>query len=228
MLRVEGRRLPAPNLAYRATGNKEKLILADQTSRGSWNLMSKPLFARCSTKSVKWSIVEMHREVWAMKNEDFEYFFTKFDQAMVEYGLTKMVKEESSSNDYHKHRFKLSKKDEGERERKDEAKIRELFQNIRQKGKVDLLFVFIPSKDAELYSLIKTAGDVVSGLITICAVSNNNVLNGHKYWGPKADETTKANYMMKANLKLGGTNQMLQKDIMPFDTSRTIFIGECM
>ena len=77
---------------------------------------------------------------------------------------------------------------------------------------LDLLFVLLPAKSASLYSLVKQAGDQLTGVHTICLVCGNcKDQKRNPYWGPRLDPQTIGNLLMKFNLKtnLQGVNQAL-------------------
>ena len=68
------------------------------------------------------------------------------------------------------------------------------------KGKLAILLIILPEKNAILYNGIKQLADVVYGIPTVCVVRK-------KFIGCKVDYST--NVALKFNLKLGGTNHVL-------------------
>ena len=223
MLRVTGHLLQPPTVLY-----ERHSIGPPSTKYGTWNLKGNPKFTRGAANNVTWSILEIRRgdpknKYEFLTSESFKIFFNTFQTAMKDYGIQDQAPKTKADEDYAVHRLLLrSGGDAADREKKDYNAIKTKLEDFFKTAGVKLLFVFIPSKDADLYSHIKTAGDVEIGLLTICAVSRWDREN---WWGPKLDPTTVANYMMKVNLKLGGTNQTISKATKPFDQSRTMFMG---
>lgn len=224
MLRVNGHLLQPPTVMYEGFS-----IGPMFTKYGTWNLKGNPKFTRGAAAKVTWSILEIQRDDPKKKDEllssqSFKIFFDTFQAAMKAYGIQDQAPRTSPADDYAQHRLLLGRGgDAADREKKDHNAIKAKLEEFLKKADVKLLFVVIPSKDADLYSHVKAAGDVETGLITICAVSRWDKEN---WWGPKLDPTTVANYMMKVNLKLGGTNQMISRASMPFDQTRTMFMGK--
>lgn len=75
-----------------------------------------------------------------------------------------------------------------------------------------LLLVVLPVKQAPLYNRIKHIGDTKAGVHTICVV-------GSKFSNDRGQDKYFANVALKFNLKLGGTNQVI-------DGSKLGIIGE--
>lgn len=81
-----------------------------------------------------------------------------------------------------------------------------------KKTNLKVLLVILPRVDTALYNRVKTLGDVVYGLHTVCVV-------GQKFMKEKGQDMYFANVATKFNLKFGGTNQLLEP-------SRLGIIGE--
>ncbi|KAK4040441.1 ribonuclease H-like domain-containing protein [Parachaetomium inaequale] len=71
---------------------------------------------------------------------------------------------------------------------------------LRKKG-YNLLFVLLRDKNADTYSVVKTAADITAGIHTICMVEPNI---------PRFDSQRFDNILLKANLKQGGVNHTLK------------------
>ena len=83
---------------------------------------------------------------------------------------------------------------------------------LTAKSLPSLLLVILPVKQAPLYNRIKHIGDTKAGVHTICVV-------GQKFSNPRGQDKYFANVALKFNLKLGGTNQMI-------DSNKLGIIGE--
>lgn len=70
-------------------------------------------------------------------------------------------------------------------------------------GNLDLLFIILPTANHELYPHVKRLGDVQYGIHTICCV-------GEKLAQPQRRDQYLKNLALKFNLKLGGTNQIVE------------------
>lgn len=93
----------------------------------------------------------------------------------------------------------------------------------RASSRLDLLLVILPGRDksdnTELYSNVKTLGDIRYGIHTICVV-------GSKFTGGKGEDQYFANVALKFNLKLGGNNQMVEPSRMSFlNEDKTMVVG---
>ena len=103
-----------------------------------------------------------------------------------------------------------------------EKKLRTTFDNARNFG-IDGLLVILPEKDAELYARIKTVGDQLYGIQTVCAVAYKFTKPSRKTDGP--DLQYFANLCLKFNLKFGGTNQKLDDGALKVLGSTTMIVG---
>ena len=82
---------------------------------------------------------------------------------------------------------------------------------------IKLLLVILPSKNAIVYNRVKHLGDVKFGLHTICSVSTNFT---------KSNVQKFANIALKFNLKLGGTNQMVENPKLGLlNEGKTMVVG---
>jgi eukaryotic translation initiation factor 2C len=89
----------------------------------------------------------------------------------------------------------------------------------RAAGALDLLFIILPVASIPLYKRIKTLGDRDYGIHTICSVSSKLAKV------PRRDQYM-ANVALKFNLKLGGTNQVIDnKNLGIIDQNKTMVVG---
>ncbi|KAJ4211449.1 hypothetical protein NW757_014809, partial [Fusarium falciforme] len=83
---------------------------------------------------------------------------------------------------------------------------------------LNLLFIILPDT-IPLYNRIKHCGDVKYGIQTICAV-------GHKIAKERGQDQYFANVALKFNLKLGGNNQLLDKQRLGIiNEDKTMVVG---
>ncbi|KAI4711216.1 hypothetical protein J4E89_003781 [Alternaria sp. Ai002NY15] len=84
---------------------------------------------------------------------------------------------------------------------------------------LDLLFIVLPEANIPLYKRIKTLADKDYGLHTICSV-------GSKLAKERGRDQYIANVALKFNLKLGGTNQVVEnKNLGIIDQNKTMVVG---
>jgi len=84
---------------------------------------------------------------------------------------------------------------------------------------LDLLFIVLPEANIPLYKRIKTLADKDYGLHTICSV-------GSKLAKDRGRDQYIANVALKFNLKLGGTNQVVEnKNLGIIDQNKTMVVG---
>lgn len=82
-----------------------------------------------------------------------------------------------------------------------------------------LLLIILPEKQAPLYNRIKHIGDTKAGVHTICVV-------GEKFASPRGQDKYFANVALKFNLKLGGTNQMIESNKLGIiNEDKTMVVG---
>ena len=79
-----------------------------------------------------------------------------------------------------------------------------------------LVLVILPKKEKPMYDWIKYLGDVRLGVHTVCVVGSKFVKAQPQYF---------ANVALKINLKLGGTNQMVNDRLGIIDEDKTMVVG---
>ncbi|KAL9112162.1 MAG: hypothetical protein Q9227_003539 [Pyrenula ochraceoflavens] len=85
--------------------------------------------------------------------------------------------------------------------------------------KLDLLFVILPDEDAAIYNAVKTLCDTEIGVHTMHMVR-------HKLMRERGRSGYIANVALKANLKLGGTNQILPREKLGIvGQGKTMMVG---
>lgn len=194
---VTGRILHPPRLRYAVPGSEGRFQTVN-VSQGKWNMMGN---AFCSARPLKaWGVLNCSRcrlqEVTGMLQDMFSFGERLNMRRPPAPKLEKDVRFE-----------RLAEAADGVRQWATEGK------------RLDLLFVIIPEKDADLHREVKYLFD---GLCpTQCLVSRNTpTLNGKE----KGKDGHFANILSKVNLKLAGTNQMMDPNQAVMDAVRA-FIG---
>jgi hypothetical protein len=89
----------------------------------------------------------------------------------------------------------------------------------RAASSLQLLFIILPSTPIPLYNRIKLLGDVKYGVHTICSV-------GTKIAKPQGQDQYLRNLALKFNLKLGGSNQLVEPARLGFiSEDKTMIVG---
>ena len=216
MLELKGKILLPPIIKYRNGATVGRHI----TGRGSWSLQQNTTLAISPGSDIVWSILALSNRARSIANGDYEWFFETFEAQMRTLGIRNRPLEEY--NHFHL-------RDTGgnaAQERTQEEELAKLLGNYKSKG-VGLLFVFLLSTSADDYSLIKRTADVVVGLPTICMVMDRQraFRDQEAYFGPKSDPMTLVNYMLKVNVKYGGTNHLLDESASKLIPPNTMFMG---
>ncbi len=86
------------------------------------------------------------------------------------------------------------------------------------KNRTQLAIVVLPSRDIQLYNMIKGFGDVRYGIQTICVVQG-------KIMSDMGQLGYFANVGLKVNLKFGGVNHKLQNDVPLIKGGSTMVVG---
>ncbi|KAK5999083.1 Argonaute RISC catalytic component 2 [Cladobotryum mycophilum] len=99
----------------------------------------------------------------------------------------------------------------------DDPQLDALFK--RASTSLQLLFIILPATPIPLYNRIKHLGDVVYGIHTICSV-------GTKISKPQGQDQYFRNEALKFNLKLGGSNQVIEPTRLGFvGENKTMIVG---
>lgn len=96
--------------------------------------------------------------------------------------------------------------------------LEDLFNAAEQKDLELIIFVLTARDSGGIYNKIKTLGDCRFGIHTACMVHR-------QIHNPKGDAMTFANLGLKINLKAGGTNHKLSKDLDIMRDGNTMFVG---
>lgn len=100
-----------------------------------------------------------------------------------------------------------------------ENDLRVQFQKLAaMKDRAQFLFVVLREKDTAIYNAIKKMGDTEFGIQTVCVVQD-------KILSEKGQLGYFANVGLKVNLKYGGVNHKLQRDIPLIKSGKTMVVG---
>lgn len=181
MITVPGRILNPPNLLY---GGKK----TTNPRNGSWNLVGTK-FAQCASIS-KWTCLWLRKrgatDKERLKNPDSE--MDAFYRKLRDHGLSLPP----PSKPYLQVLL-------GVDDRENRGLIKDAFKKIMKE--FPFLVVLLPSTEGKIFDYVKYAGDLKTGVLTHCMLSD-------KFAG--ANEQYLSNNAMKVNLKMGGCNQLLQ------------------
>ncbi|CDM37030.1 hypothetical protein CBS147339_2295 [Penicillium roqueforti] len=179
MITVPARILNPPNLLY---GGKK----TTNPRNGSWNLIGTK-FARGASIS-KWSCLWLRKrgKEDALKNPEIE--MDAFYRKLRDHGLTLPP----PSKPYLSVLL-------GPDDRQNRDMIKDAFKKLMRE--FPFLVVLLPTTEGKIFDYVKYAGDLKTGVLTHCMLSE-------KFRG--ANEQYLSNNAMKVNLKMGGCNQLLQ------------------
>lgn len=191
LITVHGRVLTGPHVKY------DKSSVA-QTKDGSWN-MQRLRFARTVNLppwSYLWISTTNNRDNAWPSTEGFEATLREFTKEMERRGI--------GTNQLIRPGFRVTIPDP----RSINEKIENTFQAISTNAKKPrVLLVVLPRFDSEIYNRVKFLGDVKKGIHTICVIGSKLAKPNPRTGEP--DLQYFANVALKFNLKLGGTNQLL-------------------
>ncbi|KAK0483210.1 Piwi domain-containing protein [Armillaria novae-zelandiae] len=195
-LRVTGKALPRPQLAYGKAQNGVRVVNANHD--GSWDIMNKPLHTPAPLKS------------WAVIN------FTGGDQSIIQQfsmdlALAMRVIAMSVSTPHVHH-------DVNSQER-----IESLLLRIGSPIRAELLVCILPENAADLYIAVKRAGDVTHGVPTQCVRWTRRF---HEGYNARKFNQYHNNLILKINTKLSGRGFVPQDLAMKFFADApTMIIG---
>lgn len=101
----------------------------------------------------------------------------------------------------------------------------DFFKESKSKGVQLIIFILSMKDSGGLYNRIKTLGDCVYGIHTSCIVSKQIDPPDKDGRVQDASVGTLANIGIKVNLKFGGVNHRLSKDIDILKEGKTMFVG---
>lgn len=178
MITVPARILNPPNLLY---GGKK----TTNPRNGAWNLVGTK-FSQCASIK-KWTCLWIRKQGAREKLTDPETAIDMFYRRMRDHGLslpppTKPYMQILLNND----------------DRENRKNIREAFKKIMKE--FPFLAVLLPSPEGKIFDYVKYAGDLKTGILTHCMLSERVANLEDQYF---------SNNAMKVNLKMGGWNQLL-------------------
>ncbi|KAL7791377.1 Piwi domain-containing protein [Trichoderma ceciliae] len=204
LVTVLGRVLVSPKLGY---GQNQQV----PTFGGSWNMIPRNApslkFSTCGSVQ-KWSCVyiEMPSEypnAYRFSSAALSDVVRSFHAVLNDTGITASVPLQPFQ------RLQLNDTDDPQLD----ALVK------RAASSLQLLFVILPATPIPLYNRIKHLGDVKYGIHTICSV-------GTKIAKPQGQDQYLRNLALKFNLKLGGSNQLVDPTRLGFiSEDKTMIVG---
>lgn len=186
MITVPGRVLNPPKVKY----------ARDIVPRnGRWN-MAGHKFASGTQLRGTWTYLTLRDKNMRYQRPELDATVHAFGQALNVYG----VKTGARLTDPEAPELTV-----GDNEEANDAKLNDMFNRLASHptARLQFLLVILPRADAGLYNRVKTLGDVTHGIHTVCVVAQ-------KFMKEKGQDMYFANVATKFNLKLGGTNQLLE------------------
>lgn len=195
-LRVAGKALPRPQLAYGKAQNGVRVTNANHD--GTWDIMNKPLHTPAPLRS------------WAVIN------FTGGDQSIIQQfslDLAQAMKAIAMSVSMpHVHH-----------DANPQEKIESILQRIGFPIRAELLVCILPENAADLYIAVKRAGDVIHGVPTQCVRWTRKF---HETYNARKFNQYHNNLILKINTKLAGRGFVPQDLAMKFFADApTMIIG---
>jgi eukaryotic translation initiation factor 2C len=195
---VKARVLAPPVLRY-GPGSQEMTI---KPANGQWNMRDKKLFKPMTIK--QWVIV-VYENQRRFPLQTAQEMATSFCEGAVSVG---MRVEDNRPLIF----FENGQGNIGEQLKKAGKACVDA-----KKSPPNLIVVVLPEGGNQIYTAVKHFGDIAMGVATQCLKSNKCSRAKLQYW---------ANVMLKLNVKLGGINNVLEKNIALNDPSQpTIIMG---
>ncbi|CAI7659783.1 unnamed protein product [Penicillium viridicatum] len=180
MITVPARILNPPNLLY---GGRK----AANPRNGSWNLIGTKFYQGANIQ--KWTCLSIRRRGSTSKLENPEREMDAFYRKLRDHGLSLPAPSKPYLNVFI-----------GGDDRENRDALKEAIKKV-SKESFPFLVVLLPSTEGKIFDFIKYAGDLKTGVLTHCMLAE-------KFAG--ASEQYLSNNAMKVNLKMGGSNQLLQ------------------
>lgn len=165
-------------------------------SEASWNMRGKQ-FAK-PVKVAKWTFLKLGGVRFDKSSLDL------FQKALKDYGLGT----ESPTNPQGFQAPLPGSEDAND------ASIQKIFKTMFDGG-IKMVLVILPSSSAVTYARVKYWGDVKFGIHSVCVLAAN-LSKGLQYY---------ANVALKFNLKCGGVNQLLPKQLGFLNDGKTMVVG---
>lgn len=245
MVKVNATIVQGPQLNYQGPGGT---VTSSEISLGKWNLKKRYFTKPAATK--RWSILELRVGQGGTPQRRLDEFIREVGTQMGSYDITDCttVRQALSNGQLDLGLHTVAVTNPGASNSATEItdlngivtainniedSISEKNVRARRRGEdapdpLHLVFVLLPSKSASHYSMVKRAGDQMTGVHTICMVCTNidDRVKG-RYWGPRMDGQTIGNVLMKFNLKMriDGVNQSLRLDNTPILDNNTMILG---
>lgn len=200
--------LSPPQLQYRSRQNPFPLKPA-VVSNGSWNMESVRFQKGTQLEEGTWDYVWIHYDV---RDRDGKLLNNPFESSggSPASKIAELVAEMRKCGIDVRERLNLNAKIALKPERseqdfwRNEENIQRCLKKIYidNKNRLRLLLVILPTYNASYYNEIKRSLDQRAGLTSVCVAADKFVRGGLQYF---------ANVALKVNLKLGGTNHVINK-----------------
>ncbi|KAI1416524.1 Piwi-domain-containing protein [Hypoxylon sp. FL1857] len=203
LLTVTGRELLAPDVAYLDPQNRKRIVKAFE---GGWNMRDVKV-VKPGRHIARWTWVNVEfdrpsdRDGILAAMKDWVAFMRRMGISMepapimYNFGPAVSIPRNAAPLDALRARFKML-----------------------QSGSPQFVFVVLPGKktDANIYNAVKFLGDVEFGYPTVCVLQANIIKRQPQYF---------ANVALKVNLKAGGINHKLNKEVSIIKDGKTMVLG---
>ena len=222
--RARGRQPEEPEIAENGKITVKSARFEDQLIHGSWNLAHRCYVAPAS--EFRWTYVELRlRDRSACPSNQVKDFERLFAEAISEVGMTEATFVKPASGHVQELDRYLPNYQKPVDLKKQEDKIKVLFNRLKKNDKVDAVILLLPESNQDLYSAIKRMGDQEVGITTICHATGKP---GKPSIEVKTTDDFLTNLTMKLNLKVkpgtGTANHELEKKGQILETP-TLVLG---
>ncbi|KAL4883725.1 ribonuclease H-like domain-containing protein [Aspergillus karnatakaensis] len=199
LITVPGRVLPAPSVYYKDSKSNQKQIAP---LSGSWNMKSIRFSSSTTLKTWAWLLIDGGRQYFRSPDQ-LNGCLREFTKKLNEVGVV-------ASPPISGQRVELNWQNY-------ERDINSAISSLMEKHKPSLILTILPQNSTELYNCVKQACDIRYGVRNINVLAERLVEAKEQYF---------ANVGLKFNLKLGGTNQIVNpKELGIIGEGKTMLVG---
>ncbi|KAL2075619.1 hypothetical protein VTL71DRAFT_562 [Oculimacula yallundae] len=207
LITVSARVLPPPQIKYKDSQNKQTQL---RPNFGSWN-MAGVKFQK-GVPIGKWTFVVFRSDRRGPQYSDGDVYTTvkQFQAFLNKSGI--------EAKDPIKYDHPAANLNDGQ-DAQNDANIRNVFRPIKTSplGEPKFILCILPYNNTEMYNSIKTCGDTLAGIQTVCCVGSKFMKGDPQYFG---------NVSLKFNLKAGGTNHTVDPaKLGVISAGKTMVIG---
>ncbi|ROW04574.1 hypothetical protein VMCG_05103 [Cytospora schulzeri] len=204
LIQVRGRHLDPPPRLYKSIGSRQN---APEKGVGKWDLRNRRVWSS-APEAVVWTILNFEdnrRGSSALIQRAKKFIHHLIDTMGINLKRDPSMSKEGEG--YQRLPVRNIAKTFGNR-----------FKNFASLKPSPIIFVILPGDNAARYNVIKQVADVHLGFHTVC-------VQEEKFMREKGELQYFANVGLKVNLKIGGTNHKLDKQIGKLNFAETMIVG---